>query len=161
MDTIEALDELVKLEVVAGQIRGGGQTVEILGVERGGVIRAVERVVSIAPGVTPVTRTAVFEIVRRNRRPMCVVCEQGLTLRELAADGFATSVHRPVVTATGEAGTVYLCHPFLVHAAQPHHGERPRFLAQPPLLPVDPENRPRGELNALELATARALERLP
>ena len=29
--------------------------------------------------------------------------------------------------------------PFLVHAAQPHKGERPRFLAQPPLLPVDPE----------------------
>ena len=39
---------------------------------------------------------------------------------ELAADGFATSAHRPVVTATGDAGTVYLCHPFLVHAAQPH-----------------------------------------
>jgi hypothetical protein len=25
---------------------------------------------------------------------------------------------RPQVLATGEAGTVYLCHPFLVHAAQ-------------------------------------------
>ena len=83
--------------------------------------------------------------------------KQGLTLRELAADGFATSAHRPVVTATGDAGTVYLCHPFLVHAAQPHHGERPRFLAQPPLLPVDPDNRPHGELNPVELATARAL----
>lgn len=35
-------------------------------------------------------------------------------------------------TAVGQAGTVYLCHPFLVHAAQPHHGENPRFLAQPP-----------------------------
>ena len=35
--------------------------------------------------------------------------------------------------ATGEAGTVYLCHPFLVHAAQPHRGTTPRFLAQPPL----------------------------
>jgi hypothetical protein len=83
----------------------------------------------------------------------------GLTLRELAADGFATSAHRPVVTATGEAGTVYLCHPFLVHAAQPHHGEVPRFLAQPPLLPVDPDNRPRAHLNPVELATARALDR--
>ncbi|WP_421825467.1 hypothetical protein [Larkinella sp.] len=30
--------------------------------------------------------------------------------------------------------TVYLCHPFLAHAAQPHHGREPRFLAQPPLL---------------------------
>jgi hypothetical protein len=56
---------------------------------------------------------------------------------------------------------VYLCHPFLVHAAQPHQGERPRFLAQPPLLPVDPDNRPHGDLNPIEQATARALERRP
>jgi hypothetical protein len=40
--------------------------------------------------------------------------------------------------ATGEAGTAYLCHPFLVHAAQIHRGTRPRFLAQPPLLPRQP-----------------------
>ena len=37
--------------------------------------------------------------------------------------------------ATGSPGDVYLCHPFLVHAAQPHHGTRPRFMAQPPLHP--------------------------
>jgi len=85
---------------------------------------------------------------------------QGLTLGELAADGFAASAHRPVVTATGDAGTVYLCHPFLVHAAQPHEGERPRFLAQPPLLPADPDNRPNGDLNPVEQATARALARV-
>ncbi len=36
-----------------------------------------------------------------------------------------------VALATGEAGTVYLCHPFLVHAAQIHRGKRPRFMAQP------------------------------
>lgn len=42
--------------------------------------------------------------------------------------------------ATGEAGTVYLCHPFLVHAAQPHRGTRPKFMAQPPLLPRGPLN---------------------
>ncbi len=66
------------------------------------------------------------------------------------------------MTATGDAGTVYLCHPFLVHAAQPHHGERPRVLAQPPLLPADPENRPRGDLNPVELATAaRSRDRFP
>ena len=45
---------------------------------------------------------------------------------------------RPEALATGEAGTVYLCHPFLVHAAQPHRGTHPRFLAQPPLLPREP-----------------------
>ncbi|HZY83141.1 MAG TPA: phytanoyl-CoA dioxygenase [Cyclobacteriaceae bacterium] len=36
--------------------------------------------------------------------------------------------------AVGEAGTVYLCHPFLVHAAQAHKGRAPKFMAQPPLL---------------------------
>jgi Phytanoyl-CoA dioxygenase (PhyH) len=90
-------------------------------------------------------------------RQLAPAGEPGLTLRELAADGFATSAHRPVVTATGDAGTVYLCHPFLVHAAQSHQGERPRFLAQPPLLPVQPDNRPHGNLNPVEHATARAL----
>jgi hypothetical protein len=85
--------------------------------------------------------------------------EAGLTLRELAVDGFASSAHRPVVTATGEAGTVYLCHPFLVHAAQMHRGDRPRFMAQPPLLPVDPDNRPHAHPNAVERATALALAR--
>jgi hypothetical protein len=93
-------------------------------------------------------------------RQLAPAGEQGLTLRQLAGDGFATSAHCPVVTATGEAGTAYLCHPFLVHAAQPHQGERPRFLAQPPLLPVDAANRPHGDLNAVEQATARALGRI-
>ena len=40
--------------------------------------------------------------------------------------------------ATGEAGTVYLCHPFLVHAAQRHRGSRPRFVAQPGLPAGEP-----------------------
>jgi hypothetical protein len=47
----------------------------------------------------------------------------------------AASAHRPVVHATGAPGDVYLCHPFLVHAAQPNHGRRPRFLGQPALPP--------------------------
>lgn len=64
--------------------------------------------------------------------------EKGMTLRELAADDFAESRERPVHLATGEAGTVYLCHPFLVHAAQPHHGTEPRFIAQPPVYPKAP-----------------------
>lgn len=36
--------------------------------------------------------------------------------------------------ATGEGGTIYLCHPFLVHSAQRHTGSNPKFMAQPPLL---------------------------
>lgn len=64
--------------------------------------------------------------------------DAGLTLGELASTGFSESAHRPEAQAVGEAGTVYLCHPFLVHAAQPHRGKTPRFLAQPPLLPKGP-----------------------
>jgi hypothetical protein len=55
------------------------------------------------------------------------------------------SANRPEVLATGEAGTVYLCHPFLVHAAQPHHGSEPRFLAQPPLGMAAPFQLERGD----------------
>jgi hypothetical protein len=62
--------------------------------------------------------------------------ENGLTLRELAADGFASTADCGEVVATGPAGTVYLCHPFLVHRAQPHRGTWPRLMAQPALLPT-------------------------
>ena len=61
--------------------------------------------------------------------------EAGATLRQLSANGYASTEHCEIELATGTAGTVYLCHPFLVHAAQPHRGKRPRFMAQPPLLP--------------------------
>lgn len=64
--------------------------------------------------------------------------EAGLALRDLVAGGFAPEGPVREVQATGMAGTVYLCHPFLVHAAQPHRGTRPRFMAQPPLLPAAP-----------------------
>ena len=83
------------------------------------------------------TRIRVASHVDMARR-LAPVGESGLSLRELAANGFVESAKRRVVLATGEAGTVYLCHPFLVHAAQPHRGTRPRFLAQPPLLPAEP-----------------------
>lgn len=59
--------------------------------------------------------------------------EPGLSFMELAGK-LAGLPKRNEILATGKAGTVYLCHPFLVHAAQPHHGKEPRFLAQPPLL---------------------------
>lgn len=61
--------------------------------------------------------------------------EAGTTLRQLSANGYASTADCAVEVATGAAGTVYLCHPFLVHAAQPHCGQHPRFMAQPPLLP--------------------------
>jgi len=39
---------------------------------------------------------------------------------------------RPVAHATGRAGDVFLCHPFIVHTATwPHLGAEPRMIAQP------------------------------
>ena len=43
----------------------------------------------------------------------------------------ATVHQRPIALATGDPGDVYLCHPFLVHAAQRHRGTEPRFMSQP------------------------------
>jgi len=63
--------------------------------------------------------------------------ERGLTTREMVSNGFGDSARRAEVLAVDDAGTAYLCHPFLVHAAQIHRGTRPRFMAQPPLLPRD------------------------
>ncbi|RFS15145.1 phytanoyl-CoA dioxygenase [Emticicia sp. C21] len=59
--------------------------------------------------------------------------EKGLSFMELAIKLIGMPI-REEVLATGKAGTVYLCHPFIAHAAQAHHGTEPRFLAQPPLL---------------------------
>lgn len=59
--------------------------------------------------------------------------ENGMTFMELAGK-LDVSASRPEASATGKAGTVYLCHPFLVHAAQAHRGEVPKFMAQPALI---------------------------
>jgi hypothetical protein len=85
--------------------------------------------------------------------------DSGATLRELVRDNFADTHHHQEVTAVGEAGTVYLVHPFMVHTAQSHHGETPRFLAQPPLLPRVPLDpfRADSKLNAVERAIHLAL----
>lgn len=48
---------------------------------------------------------------------------------ELAA---RASASRTTTLVTGQAGDVFLCHPFLVHAASwPHSGPSPRVVAQP------------------------------
>jgi hypothetical protein len=64
--------------------------------------------------------------------------EAGMSMMELGTIAASATAGFPEVTATGAAGTVYLCHPFLVHAAQPHRGTTPRFMAQPPLYPKCP-----------------------
>jgi hypothetical protein len=59
--------------------------------------------------------------------------ENGLSMMELSLAAARATEGAAETTATGAAGTVFLCHPFLVHAAQFHHGATPRFMAQPPL----------------------------
>jgi hypothetical protein len=73
--------------------------------------------------------------------------------------GFAAALQRPEALSTGEAGDVYLCHPFLVHAAQMHRGAAPRFMAQPPLHPSEPFQLERadGGYCAVEIAIRQAL----
>jgi hypothetical protein len=84
--------------------------------------------------------------------------ETGLTTRELIARIPETEGLSEVL-ATGEAGTVYLCHPFLVHAAQPHRGTTPRFMAQPPLLPREALQLDRTDdiYSPVEMAIRKAL----
>jgi hypothetical protein len=59
--------------------------------------------------------------------------DRGLSFIELA-NRLPQLPERDVALATGKAGTIYLCHPFLVHSAQAHTGSNPKFMAQPPLL---------------------------
>lgn len=45
---------------------------------------------------------------------------------------------RTTAEATGAAGDVYLCHPFIVHTATwPHRGPQPRVIAQPAIHVAD------------------------
>lgn len=57
--------------------------------------------------------------------------QKGLSFMELAQH--LGTIEKEEILATGKAGTVYLCHPFIVHAAQNHHGTNPKFMAQPAL----------------------------
>jgi hypothetical protein len=84
--------------------------------------------------------------------------EKGLSFMQLAGKLDATATRREVL-ATGKAGTVYLCHPFLVHAAQRHHGKNPRFMAQPPLFPSTEFNLQRsdGNYSPVEIAIRKGI----
>jgi hypothetical protein len=89
--------------------------------------------------------------------------ERGTSMLALAqaldAAGKLDSPQRPLAYATSAAGDVYLCHPFLIHAAQPHRGAVPRFMAQPALEPVGPLelDRADGAYSPVERAVRRGL----
>lgn len=84
--------------------------------------------------------------------------EQGLSFIELAQK-LGNLPDRKEALATGKAGTVYLCHPFVAHAAQAHRGTSPRFMAQPPLLTKRDFNinRTENELCPVEKAIVKGL----
>jgi hypothetical protein len=85
--------------------------------------------------------------------------EKGASSLTLGPKVAEASAGRPLTYATGKPGDVYLCHPFLVHAAQPHHGDRPRFMGQPPLMPAAPYEleRSNGDYSVVEQAIRRGL----
>lgn len=57
---------------------------------------------------------------------------EGLEWSALEPHVPGSTFERDVVALTGDAGDVYLCHPFLVHRASwPHRGPGPRIMAQP------------------------------
>jgi hypothetical protein len=82
--------------------------------------------------------------------------EEGMAWMQAAQRAARASATRPVELVTGQAGDVFLCHPFLVHAATwPHTGAQPRIIAQPGValhgeFPLD------GPLSPVELAIAAA-----
>jgi len=77
---------------------------------------------------------------------------------EMDAAGKLDSPERPLALATGLAGDVYLCHPFLIHAAQRHRGSSPRFMAQPPLASAADLDLHRGrDYSPVEIAVRRGL----
>jgi len=58
--------------------------------------------------------------------------EDGASFRTVSAQLPAATFERPSVWATGQAGDVFVCHPFVVHRATwPHTGRVPRAVAQP------------------------------
>jgi hypothetical protein len=72
----------------------------------------------------------------------------------------ASTFRRPSLRATGRAGDVYVCHPFLVHRATwPHLGAGPRMVAQPAVALYQPfALRDGGDACAVERCILRGLE---
>jgi hypothetical protein len=83
---------------------------------------------------------------------------EGLNGFQASMVAAAASASRPIAQATGAAGDAYLCHPFLVHAAQPLRGATPRFMAQPPLAWKEAVlDRPQLASSPVEIAIRRGL----
>jgi hypothetical protein len=84
---------------------------------------------------------------------------QGMSTIELANKAAPATQGMKECLATGKAGTVFLCHPFLVHASQPNRTGSPRFMAQPPLMPRVPFDLARADAaySPVEIAIRKGL----
>jgi hypothetical protein len=85
--------------------------------------------------------------------------ERGMFSGDVAPRLGAATFERPRARATGSAGDVYVCHPFLVHRATwPHRGARPRIIALPEIAHRQPfALRDAPGLCAVERAILRGL----
>src|SRR5262249_38916976 len=85
--------------------------------------------------------------------------ERGVPFSKVASRLPRSTFDRPKVRATGRAGDVYLCHPFIVHRATwPHCGTRPRMVAQPEIAHTESFTlRERAGICAVERSIIRAL----
>jgi hypothetical protein len=86
--------------------------------------------------------------------------ESGVFFAELVAGLPASTFERPRIRATGQAGDVYICHPFMVHRATwPHRGVAPRIIAQPAVAHHPPfALRDGSDVCAVERAILHGLE---
>jgi hypothetical protein len=87
--------------------------------------------------------------------------EAGMRFGQVARQLPASTLARELAHAVGSAGDVYLCHPFLVHAASwPHRGRCARIIAQPGVATVEPfALHDPGSAFPVERAIIRALPR--
>jgi hypothetical protein len=85
--------------------------------------------------------------------------ERGTFFGNVTTELADSTYERRRAWATGSAGDVYLCHPFLVHRATwPHRGTRPRILAQPEVRTRSPFALERGDgACAVERSIVRGL----
>jgi hypothetical protein len=87
--------------------------------------------------------------------------ERGVFFGDVVSQLPASAFQRPRAHATGRAGDVFLCHPFIVHRATwPHHGTGPRMVAQPGVAIHEPFALRTGPaVCPVERAILRGLER--
>lgn len=86
--------------------------------------------------------------------------EPGAFFGDVVADIPDSTFRRPRALATGHAGDVYICHPFIVHRATwPHNGVAPRIIAQPEIAHQQPfALLDRPDVCPVERAILRGLE---